>query len=228
MSPSRSTRTSSGLKPGPERRAPGDVHRRALGGQREPLDAHAVVVELERARADHEVGVEAVRPQRDRVDHVDRAVQERLVERARRAELDLEIARQLVDRRAQQRLQQLEVEVAADLAGELPRVAVEPAVRAQVAAVGGQQDVVEIDALAAHGDVDRLGGGDAHALHGGLAVGPLDRARDRQRQLLQQQVDRQRLARARCRRRPARWRCRGRRRAPPARAPASRARCAGR
>ena len=131
-----------------------------------------------------------------RVDHVDRPVQERLVQRAGGAELDLEIAGQLVDRRAQQRLQELEIQVAADLAGELPRVAVEPPVRAQVAAVGGKQHVVEIDALPAHGDVDRLGGGLTRTRWTVVSPSaPSTGARDRQRQLLQQQIDRQRLSR---------------------------------
>ena len=153
MSPSRSTRQVLGLEAGPERGAPGDVHGRALAVSARRSTRTPSLSSLNDPGADHEVGVEAVGPHVTALTTSTAPCSSGLSSVPAAPSSTLRSPRQLVDRRAQQRLQQLEIQVAADLAGELPRVAVEPAVRAQVAAVGGRSTSSRSTLCPAHGDV---------------------------------------------------------------------------
>src|SRR6185312_4978087 len=115
------------------------------------------------------------------------------IERAARGELGAQIAPQALDGAAAEKgLEELEIEVPGQGAREGP--AVEPPFDAQVAAVGGEVRLVERDVIAGDVDVDRAGRLDAHPLHGGLAVGTVDGAGDREPELGEQHVERQRLA----------------------------------
>ena len=127
------------------------------------------------------------------IDHL--AAQVRLVQRAAGLQLHVQAAVHLLDRagRAQERLQQLQVEVPGQVARD--RLAVQPPGDDQIAAVGLEVRLVEHDALAVDADVQRARRLDPHALDGRLAVRALDGARHRQPQLGQQEVQRQRARR---------------------------------
>ena len=184
-----------GDEPGAERGASAQLHRRAVDGDRQVLDRHASAGgEREPPRVDDDVAVELVRADVNRVHDRHLAPEIGAVERAAGGQLGAQIAAQPIDGDgSQEGLQQLEIEVAGERAGD--GAPVEPPFDPQVAAVGGEVRLVERDVIAGDVDVHRARGLDPDPLQRRLAVGTVDGAGDRQPELGQEDVERQRLPR---------------------------------
>ena len=182
-----------GDEPGAERGAAAQLHRRTVDGDGQVVDRHAAPVgEREPPGVDHDVAVELVRADADRVDDGHLAAEIGPIERPAGRELGAQIAAQPIDGGgAQEWLEQLEIEVAGERAGD--GAPVEPPFDPQVAAVGGEVRLVERDVIAGEVDVDRARRLDPDPLHRRLAVRAVDRAGDREPQLGQEDVERQRL-----------------------------------
>ena len=182
-------------EPGAERGASAQLHRGAVDGDGQVLDRHAAPRgEREPPGVDDDVAVELARADVNGVHNHHLAAEIGTVERPSGRQLGAQIAAQPLDgRRAQKRLEQLQVEVTGERPGDGPPV--EPPFDPQIAAVGAEVRLVERDVLAGDVDVHRAGGLDPDPLQRRLAVGTIDGAGDRQPQLGQEDVERQRLPR---------------------------------
>ena len=142
-SPSTSAWMFSGAKPGPSVACPASFIVEPSTVTARSWTPTPPLIQREPARADDDVAVEVLRAQADGVGDRHLAAQVGLVQRAARLQLDAQIAGQPLERAggAEERLQQLEVQVARQAARD--RLAVQPPGDDQIAAVGLEVRLVE-------------------------------------------------------------------------------------